>query len=72
MSRWKRNERTDPSTDEHAKRIAEKLLGLQRLLADQLNSKAKGMTLRNLVVLLMLMGIVFGSYCLWLSLELFR
>lgn len=55
-----------------AARIAKTVLAFQRRLADQLNTKVRRMKPGTLSLLFLGFGIVFGAYCLWLVLGLFR
>ena len=72
--KWKKlvDGSVDASNDVLAERIAERILVVQRKVANELNSSVRGMRKQRLVAWLLGVGICFGRYCLWLVLGVFR
>ncbi len=72
MGWFKKKRENNPSVEIVAERIAGRILAVQRRVADKLNSEAKNMPRKKLVILLGLLALAFGGYSLWLILSLFR
>lgn len=60
------------SLDLVAERIAGKILKWQVGISAKLNAKAKKYNLKTILLVMAGLGLLFGSYCLWLVSSLFR
>lgn len=67
----KRWEKLSPRQDVLAAELAGRIVRNQRRLADWLNRKTAGLTVRGWLLILVAFCIAFGSYCLWLLAEAF-
>jgi hypothetical protein len=66
MGWFKRKKEIDPSTEAAAFRIADRILRVQRKVADGLNVWAGRFNRKTIVLMLLGLGLAFGCYCLWL------
>ncbi len=60
-----------PKQEAMAGRLAQRLTRSQRRLADWLNGKTSGLSVRTWRLLLVLFCILFGTYCLYLLVAVF-
>jgi hypothetical protein len=63
---------SDSSLDMVAERIAGKILRWQVGISAKLNAQAKKYNLKTILLVMAGLGLLFGSYCLWLVSSLFR
>jgi hypothetical protein len=66
MGWFRRKKKLDANGEALAFRIAGEVLAYQRKVADRLNGKAKGWGKKKVVAMLVVLGVLFGAYCLWL------
>ncbi|TKC04342.1 hypothetical protein [Pedobacter frigoris] len=72
FKRKSKEETGDRSFDVVAERIAGKILNWQNLLSAKLNAKAKKYNPKKILLVMAVLGLLFGGYCLWLVTCLFR